>query len=63
MLVRAGVASLLPLLAWGILPSSPCGEGEGSLYDHSLPLLDQSRNISLAEYEGKVVLLVNVASY
>ena len=41
----------------------PCREGEGSLYDHQMTLLDGSRNVSLSEYSGKVVMLVNVATY
>jgi glutathione peroxidase-family protein len=42
---------------------SECVEGEGSLYDFELELLDRSRNVSLSEYEGKVVMLVNTATY
>jgi len=65
MLSRAGVGVLaaLPALLSAAIPMSDCREGEGSLYEHSLQLLDMSRNISLSEYEGKVVMLVNVATY
>merc|ERR1712133_309546 len=35
---------------------------DGRLYDHDLALLD-GRNISLSDFSGKVVLLVNVATY
>ena len=62
MFLSVGVLAALPALLTAI-PMSECGEGEGSLYDHSLQLLDQSRNISLSDYEGKVVMLVNVATY
>ena len=54
--------SLLPNALLGLV-MSPCREGEGSLYDHEMTLLDGSRNVSLSEYSGKVVLLVNVATY
>jgi len=65
MFVRAGLGVLaaLPALLTAAIPMSDCREGEGSLYDHSLQLLDMSRNVSLSEYEGKVVMLVNVATY
>jgi len=54
--------SLLPSLITG-LTMSECRTGEGSLYDHTLTSLDGTRNVSLSEYSGKVVLLVNVATY
>ena len=54
--------ALLPSCLLG-LTMSPCREGEGSLYDHQMTLLDGSRNVSLSEYSGKVVMLVNVATY
>ena len=57
-----GLLSLLPTALLGLV-MSPCREGEGSLYDHEMTLLDGSRNVSLSEYGGKVVLLVNVATY
>jgi len=63
MFVRAGLLAALPSLLSAAIPMSDCREGEGSLYDHSLQLLDLSRNVSLSEYEGKVVMLVNVATY
>ena len=62
MLRRAGLLALLPTCLLG-LAMSPCREGEGSLYDHQMTLLDGSRNVSLSEYSGKVVMLVNVATY
>jgi len=63
----AGPSMMLALLP-AVITAQPfifssCGEGEGSLYDHSLPLLDGSGNLSLSEYTGKVVLLTNVATY
>ena len=64
----AGGAALLALLpAVTALPFlyTPCrcsrctltlpSEGEGSLHDHTLPLLDGSANVSLSDYAGKVV--------
>jgi len=63
MFVRVGLLAALPALLSAAIPMSDCREGEGSLYDHSLQLLDMSRNVSLSEYEGKVVMLVNVATY
>lgn len=57
-----GLLSLLPTALLGLVMTS-CREGEGSLYDHEMTLLDGSRNVSLSEYSGKVVLLVNVATY
>jgi hypothetical protein len=62
MKVGAALLGLLPSVA-SVLVSSDCREGEGSLYDHSLTLLMDGRNVSLSELSGKVVLLTNVASY
>jgi len=62
MLLKAGVLAAMPALLTA-LAMSECKEGEGSLYDHSLTLLDHSRNVSLSEYQGKVVMLINVATY
>lgn len=62
MKLQAGFVALLPGLITG-LTVSDCMSGEGSLYDHQLTALDNSRNISMTEFSGKVVLLVNVATY
>jgi len=62
MQLGAALLGLLPVVA-STLVYSDCREGEGSLYDHSLTLLMDSRNVSLSELAGKVVLLTNVASY
>ena len=62
MYLSVGVLAALPALLTAI-PMSECVEGEGSLYDFELELLDRSRNVSLSEYEGKVVMLVNTATY
>lgn len=35
----------------------------GTIYDFEESDLFESRNISLAEYKGKVILIVNVATY
>ena len=63
MYLSAGVLAALPALLTALGPMTSCGEGEGSLYDHSLELLDGSRIVPLSEYEGKVVMLVNSATY
>ena len=34
-----------------------------SVYDFTLPDLHQSENVSLSQYAGKVLLIVNVASF
>jgi len=62
MKVGAALLGLLPAVS-SVLVYSDCREGEGSLYDHSLTLLMDGRNVSLSELSGKVVLLTNVASY
>lgn len=62
MLGRAGLLATLPGLIAG-LTYSTCSQDGGSLYDFSLQTLDGSRNVSLSEYAGSVVLLVNVATY
>jgi len=59
----APLLALLPAVTALPFLFTPCSEGEGSLHDHTLPLLDASTNVSLSEYAGKVVLLVNVATY
>ena len=63
MLLSAGVLAALPCLLTAAISMKDCREGEGVLADHSLQLLDKSRNISLSDYVGRVVLLVNVATY
>ena len=40
-----------------------CREAANSLSEFSLPALDGSGNVSLAEFSGKVVLVTNVATY
>ena len=40
-----------------------CAAEQGSLHDHHAMLLDGSRNVSLAEYRGKTLLVVVVASF
>jgi len=57
------LAFALPLVGIALGQMSSCGEGEGSLYDFSMPLLDGSRNVSFSEFEGKAVLVVNTATY
>lgn len=36
---------------------------EGNIYNYTLPDLWDVRNISLSDFQGKVVLIVNVATY
>ena len=43
--------------------SPDCREAAASLSEFSLPAMDGSGNVSLAEFSGKVVLLTNVATY
>jgi len=64
MLVKTALMATLPAL-FTALPylTSDCQDGEGNLGDYSMELLDGSRNVSLSEYSGKVVMLVNVATY
>jgi len=38
-------------------------QGEGSLYDFEIGLLDGSGVLSFSDYEGMPVLLINVATY
>lgn len=43
--------------------SSLCTNTSETVYDFSLTSLDESRNISLSEYTGKVLLVMNTATY
>lgn len=45
---------------WGGMGSSS-SQPEGSIYNHTLTDAD-GQQVSLREYEGKVMLIVNVAS-
>jgi len=64
MLPSTALLATLPVLITGLpFLYSDCTEGEGSLHDHSLTLLDGSSEVSLSDYAGQVVLLTNVASY
>ena len=40
-----------------------CREAANTLSEFSLPALDGSGNVSLAEFSGKVVMVTNVATY
>ncbi|XP_064617474.1 glutathione peroxidase-like [Liolophura sinensis] len=46
----------------GMFSSCPHTPGMKSVYEHSVLSLDEARNISLSEYSGRVLLLVNVAT-
>jgi len=57
----AGLLALLPCLAAGVY--TECRQDGGSLHDFTVPDLMETRNVSLSEYKGKAVLLINVATY
>jgi len=59
---QVGLLATLPALIAG-LTYSTCQQGTGSLHDFTLSKLDGSANVSLSEYAGRVVLLINVATY
>jgi hypothetical protein len=40
-----------------------CTDAGSSLYEFSVPALDGDTRISLSDHRGKVLLLVNVASF
>lgn len=54
---------LLPALAAAAVPYTDCQQGEGSLHDFTLKTLDGSQDVALSDYQGKVVLVINVATY
>jgi len=56
-----GLTALLGVAHAG--SSSDCMQGEGSLHDFQIGLLDGSGNLAFSDYEGMPVLLVNVATY
>jgi len=63
------VAAFCTLFAvvYGAAPSvMPCaqpGDDQGSIYDFTMLDITRTKNISLSDYRGKVVLVVNVATY
>jgi len=56
-----GVALLLTVVRGQL--HTECTNTTQTIYDFSLLSLDESRNISLAEYTGKVLLIMNTATY
>jgi glutathione peroxidase len=64
---RLIAACVLPLLAFGAGPShaadAPVAAGCPATLDHTFPRLQDEKPQSLCQYAGKVVLVVNTASY
>ncbi|XP_045601599.1 glutathione peroxidase-like [Procambarus clarkii] len=60
--VLLGAALLCPALA-DITPRVQCGEVDGDIYQFSAKTLENGTDVSFQEYRGKVVLVVNVATY
>ena len=56
-------ASLLMLSTMGASQSSQCVPIEGTVYDYSFTSVDESTPINLSDYQGQVLLVVNVATY
>ena len=56
-------AALLMLSSLGASQSSNCVPQEGTVYPYSFTAIDESRTIDLADYQGKVVMVMNVATY
>jgi glutathione peroxidase len=54
--------AVVGLLAMGVAPAAMAG-GCPSLLDHTFPTLQDGKPISLCQYAGKVILVVNTASY
>lgn len=62
------ITALLALVVAGVTgarmySSCPLHQGMKSVYDHTVLSLDEARNVSLSEYGGRVMLLVNVATF
>jgi glutathione peroxidase len=55
--------AFLGLLAAGAVPSAAAAAGCPALLDHSFPGLIDGKPVSLCQYAGKVILVVNTASY
>lgn len=58
-MIRALVLSLLLLMPLGASSSTPCPP----LLDHVFPRLQDEKPQSLCQWQGKVILVVNTASY
>ncbi|KAK7072895.1 hypothetical protein SK128_020147 [Halocaridina rubra] len=66
------MARLLPLLLGATLMTpafseiqfrNECGEVQGDFYQFSAKLLNGTETINFSDYQGKVVLVCNVATY
>jgi len=64
---RAAMAALLTLLAvchgQMIKQCNQPASDNSSIYDFTMLDITKTKNISLSDYRGKVVLVVNVATY
>ncbi|KAK7072897.1 hypothetical protein SK128_020149 [Halocaridina rubra] len=56
-------ASLVATGTSEILFRRACGEANGDFYQFSAQLLNGSTTINFSDYQGKVVLVYNVATY
>jgi len=61
--VMAALCGLVSLTAGAMLTCQQPSTDSRSIYDFTLPDIHQKTNISLSDYKGKVVLIVNTATY
>ncbi|GAM25278.1 hypothetical protein SAMD00019534_084530 [Acytostelium subglobosum LB1] len=57
------IVTLMTMVEAQQVSNVTCNQPSTSFYDMSFPLLDESANISFTEYQNKVVLIFNVASF
>ncbi|XP_053633033.2 glutathione peroxidase [Cherax quadricarinatus] len=57
------IAALLSPGLAEIFPRRVCGEVEGDIYQFSANLLENGTEVSFEEYTGKVVLVINLATF
>jgi hypothetical protein len=63
-MAKLGAAVFLAVIGTAVAQGAFCKtDGRGSVYDFSQRLLDDSGPINLGEFQGKVLLIVNVASF
>ncbi|KAK8387962.1 hypothetical protein O3P69_020102 [Scylla paramamosain] len=63
LLPLVAAAALLGPAASTITSRRECGEVEGDFYQFSAKTLNDSHTVAFEEYRGKVVMVVNVATY
>ena len=56
-------AALLLLSSLGASQSIDCNPQEGTIYPFSFDALDEPRKINRADFKGKVMMVMNVATY